>query len=286
MGGTVVRAGDRGLPPRAQALSARWLAESTCEGELVARVGRDGDRLLAEWPGRARLSVKADGTDLDFAGLPGADPAEVDKLRRGSARLLLAHLAGSIPLHGSAVAIDGRAVVFVGSTRLGKSTLAAAMCELAGASLLGDDAVAIERRGDGYAVIGLEERHWLDAPAAGALGRPNDFAAEKAPLVPRRADLASAPLALIAHLEFVDEGEPRLVPVRGLDAVTGLLAQLTRFVVDDPELARRDLGSLADLVEKVAIARLVRPRRFDLLPATAQLVAEAVSSAATSKEQS
>ena len=57
-------------------------------------------------------------------------------------------------------------------------------------------------------------------------------------------------------------------------------------VVDDPELARRDLGSLADLVEKVAIARLVRPRRFDLLPATAQLVAEAVSSAATSKEQS
>lgn len=257
----------------------RWLAESHIDGELSARVGRRGDQLVAEWPDQARLTVKRDGTDARFVPDPTADPTEVEKLRRGAVRLLLTHLAGGIPLHASAVAVDGAAVVFVGGAGHGKSTLAAAFCEILGASLLGDDAVTIERSGDGYDVVALEENHWLDAAAARALGRPDDVGEEKVPLPTRRADVARAPLVMIAHLVFDAPGErsesegARLVPVLGLDAVSGLLAQLTRFVFDDPEIARRDLRSLAGLVDRTAIVRLERPRRLDLLRETAELVA-------------
>ena len=254
-------------------MSVVWLAESLDHGTLAARVGRDGERLVADWIGRAHLSVKSDGSDLKFDPHPEADATEVEKLRRGAVKLLLAHLAGRIPLHASAVAIDGRAIVFVGGSSLGKSTLAAAMCDHAGASLLGDDAVVVERRADAFHVIALEESHWLDAASARALGRP-DHLGDKLPLVARRIDVKSAPLAMIVHLAFSDSREqPCLVPVAGLEAIAGLLAQLTRFVVDDATVARRDLAALAELVDRTRVVRLERPRRLDLLRKTALAVA-------------
>jgi hypothetical protein len=254
----------------------RWLAESLDHGVVAARVGRDDGGLVAEWPGRAHFSVRLDGSAQRFAAEPGADALEVEKLRRGAVPLLLSHLTGGIPLHGSSVAIDGRAVVFLGDTEHGKSTLAAAMCELFGGSLLADDAVVVERRLEGYAVLALEESHWLASAAAAAVGRREEILGEKAPLRARRCDVNEAPLALVAHLSFSDNiDDARVVPVHGLDAVTGLLSQMTRFIVDDPAIARRDLASLADLVERTPIVRLERPRRLDLLQNTARLVVEA-----------
>ena len=254
-------------------MSVRWLAERLDDGVLAARVGRDGDRLIAEWPGSARLSVNRDGSDIVFESLPDARENVVEKLRTGVVPLLLAHMRGAIPLHASAVSLGGRAVAFVGASGHGKSTLAATLCDMHGASLLGDDGVVIERSGDHFDVVALGECHWLDADAARALGRPDDFGKDKVPLEPLRTDVARAPLAMIAHLGFLDRKTPRLVPVLGLDAVTGLLAQLTRFVIDDPEVARHDLAALADLVDRTRIFRLERPRRLDLLGATAALVA-------------
>jgi hypothetical protein len=263
-------------------VTATWLAESLENGILAARVGRDGDRLVAEWPGRLRLSVKCDGTDLVLEPQPEVRAAELDKLERGAVRLLLAHLAGAVPLHASAVALEGRAVVFVGGTGLGKSTLAAALCDRCGGSLLADDAVVIERRGDTYEVLAVERTHWLDDAAALTLGRARPGAGvagrlDKAPLAARRLDVPHAPLAMVAHLAFRDDAaSPRIVPVEGLDAVAGLLAQLTRFVVDEPAVSRRDLGLLAELVDRTRVVRLERPRRLDILWETATLVAAAV----------
>jgi hypothetical protein len=82
---------------------------------------------------------------------------------------------------------------------------------------------------------------------------------------------------MVAHLAFRDDAaSPRIVPVEGLDAVAGLLAQLTRFVVDEPAVSRRDLGLLAELVDRTRVVRLERPRRLDILWETATLVAAAV----------
>jgi hypothetical protein len=259
-------------------VTVEWLAESRDGGMLAGRVGRDGDRVVADWPGRARLTATRDGRDVIFEPSPDARPADVEKLRQGAARLLVTHLRGGIPLHASAVSLDGRAVVFIGAAGFGKSTLAATLGEHAGASLLGDDAVAIERAGDLYEVVALRESHWLDAAAAGALGRPTDASGEKAPHAPRRGDVERSPLAMIAHLSFSETIDaPRLVAVSGIEAVSGLLAQLTRFLVDDPAIARRDLAALADLVDHTRIVRLERPRSLDQLRATADLIAANVA---------
>jgi hypothetical protein len=258
-------------------LSVRWLAESLDGTTLVGRVGRDGDRLVAEWPGRARLQATRDGSDVVFEPDPDAPKADVDKLRRGAVQLLMAHLRGGIPLHASAVSLEGKAVVFIGAASLGKSTLAATLCEHFGGSLLGDDAVAIERVGSGYEVLALEKWHWLDGASAEALGRTTGFGEEKIPHLPRRLGVERSPLAMVVHLAFCDRiDQPRLLDVNGLEAIGGLLAQLTRFVVDEPAVARRDLAALADMVNCTPIVRLERPRRLELLRATAELIAAAV----------
>ena len=257
-------------------MSVAWLAEARDDGALAARVGRDGDRMVAEWPQRARLSVKRDGSDVVFEPHPDAERVDVEKLRRGAVGLLLAHLRGAIPLHASAVAVDGRAAIFIGGTGLGKSTLAACVCDLAGASLLGDDAVSVERIGDQFVVVALEDQHWLDAPAAHALGRRGDFGDAKIGVPSLRSDVKQAPVALLVHLAFTEVDAPRIVPVLGLEAVAGLLEQLTRFVVDEPQVARRDLASLADLVDQTPVVRLERPRQLTLLRPTAELIAAAL----------
>jgi hypothetical protein len=60
----------------------------------------------------------------------------------GPALALSLELAGFLCLHGSAVVIDGQAIVFLGPKYHGKSTLATALTA-AGAQLIGDDLIAV-----------------------------------------------------------------------------------------------------------------------------------------------
>jgi hypothetical protein len=59
----------------------------------------------------------------------------------------LLHQRGLLVLHGSAIAINGGAVAFLGPSGSGKSTAAASLCS-EGYSILADDVLAIDARGD------------------------------------------------------------------------------------------------------------------------------------------
>ncbi len=65
------------------------------------------------------------------------------RLLEGQVFGVLLHQRGSLVLHASAVAVNGRAAVFLGPTGVGKSTTAAA-CYSRGYQLLDDDVVAVQ----------------------------------------------------------------------------------------------------------------------------------------------
>jgi hypothetical protein len=71
---------------------------------------------------------------------------------------------GVLPLHGSAVAIDGKAYAFVGESGAGKSTLATAFMQY-GHSLISDDVIAVQITGDGPLVIPAypQQKLWQDS---------------------------------------------------------------------------------------------------------------------------
>lgn len=247
----------------------RWLAEYREEGEVAFRIGRAGEELVAEWVGVVRLTVRRDGSGARFEVAPEAYGPDVEKVRRGSARLLLRHLAGELSLHGAAVGRAGRAVVLLGRSGQGKSTLGAYMCRARGVEFLADDAVALAEDQGRWSVEPLEEDHWLAPDAAAALG-VGQGEAWKLPVPPQRRGGRSE-LAAAVELRYA-EGAPRLARLSGLDAMHALVPQVVRFVLDEPELQRRELADLSRLVAAVPVFGLARPRGLGLLDGAADVI--------------
>lgn len=261
----------------------RWLAEHAVDGRVAFRIGRSGDELVAEWIGLARVTANCDGSMHRFDVEPGLEPAEIEKVRLGSATLLLRHLQGKLALHGSAVAVGDRALILLGRSGQGKSTLAASLCASAGATLFSDDAVALDPGPSlgTYVISPVERNHWLDAPARAAVRKGNDAGdgAAKRPLAALRVGTSSAQVLAIVDLAFGDDATPRLHALgRGVEAIAALVPQAVRFVVDEPEFQRRELEALAALVEHVLVYRLVRPRGLDQLESAHMLLLDLLGS--------
>ncbi len=256
----------------------RCLAEYTDGNANVAfRIGREGDDMVAEWVGRARLVARRDGTLVSLSIREGLDPSMAEKIERGGAALLLRQLEGKMAFHGACVTFGGPAVLLLGRSGQGKSTFAAALCARRGATLLADDAVGIDASGDAYTIIPSERDHWLDGPSRRAVGYPVDIEA-KAPQRCARVGDAGVVLGLIVDLAFVDDAAdssaPRLTALSGVDALATIVPQLVRFVVDEPDVLRSELESLLQLTRTVPVVRLERPRGLDRLDASLDVIAK------------
>lgn len=84
-----------------------------------------------------------DGTQVTIIPVPEAPPDQLRQAVTGIVMALLLHQRGQLVLHGSAVSIAGQAVVFLGDSGEGKSSMAAVLYAQ-GHDLLTDDLAAIE----------------------------------------------------------------------------------------------------------------------------------------------
>jgi hypothetical protein len=104
------------------------------------------DALLLTVPGIARFHLTG-GNTIAVASEPGADAADIPAFLVGSALPILLQLRGLLTLRASAVAVNGKAVLFCGASGQGKSTLAAALAQR-GYPLLADDFCTITQSSD------------------------------------------------------------------------------------------------------------------------------------------
>ena len=89
-----------------------------------------------------------DGRKITVSPLAGADPEKVRVYLLGTCMGALLMIRNTLPLHGSAVEIDGKAYAFLGDSGAGKSTLAAAFVSR-GHRLISDDVIAVTLAGGG-----------------------------------------------------------------------------------------------------------------------------------------
>lgn len=245
-------------------MSVRWTAELRDDGALAFRVGRDGDSLVAEWPGLARLVVSEDGRSYELVPARKAAKAAFDKLSRGLAAALVRHVRGEMSLHASAVRIGASAVILTGPSGAGKSTLAAMLCRR-GAALLADDIAALDERADGaFFVPPTEREHALDGASrelVGILGATRDLDGDKRLCASAPAP-APVPMSMIVTLAWSDDGASAtsLTPLRGAAALGALVSAIPRLVVDDAQRNALELSRLGRLCARVPVVSLVRPR--------------------------
>lgn len=83
------------------------------------------------------------GRTITVAASAARSPEVLQKVLSGTAIALLMHQRGSIVLHASSVLFDGRVILLMGPSGVGKSTTAAALVQR-GATLIADDITVLD----------------------------------------------------------------------------------------------------------------------------------------------
>lgn len=247
-----------------------WLAEHSVEGHLAFRIGRDGDHLVAEWPGLCELRSTRDGAEVSFSVEDDANPRLIAKIKAGLGAALVRHLAGETSLHACAFSRGREALVCLGPSGAGKSTLAAWMCSQRDHALLADDIVRVASLGEGTVAEPTEREHWLDIASSNLLGVEASFAWGKAPTPARVVAAEPARVRAMLALSFGSSSQVELVRLRGQRAIAAILPCLVRFVIDEPAVHIDEVSRIESILERTPIYELSAPRRFDALPAVAE----------------
>ncbi len=195
----------------------------------------------------------------------------------------LLRLRGTLALHASVAALDGRAAAFTGPAGMGKSTTAAVLAR-AGWEVLSDDVAALDERGGGFRARPAYPRVRLWPDAVEALFGAADvlplicegWDKRHLPLGEGDARFAGddAPLAAVFLLQDPrPDGAVAIEPVPPSEALMALLPHTYAGSMLDAEMRGEELKALARLVAAVPVRRLWPPdtaaRMTELAPALA-----------------
>ncbi|RIE05400.1 aldolase [Cohnella faecalis] len=226
---------------------------------------RQGSRFLFLIPGTAVYSIE-EGRRIAVAPLPGADREKVRVYLLGTCLGALLMIRGMLPLHGSAVVIDGKAYAFLGESGAGKSTLAAAFVRM-GHRLASDDVVAVGLA-DGKPVVlpsYPQQKLWRESleglgmetgPYRPIFRETGKFA------VPVASRFSSEPVPLAGAFELSksDRGTIGVRQLNNLDRLRVMLQHTYRNTLI-PRLGLEDwhFRTAAGIAAQIEVCRLQRP---------------------------
>src|ERR1700722_3429362 len=190
-------------------------------GDLAFRWGYSGQDLVAEWIGILTIRASKTGALRALQPAPGAPDDLVEKTRLGVAEAFLRSRRQQHSFHASAAAFRGRAIVCVGASGQGKSTLAERMCRHPGVELLADDTAGVEVLPDGTLQV---------PPSESAVWLIDQRSLRKQAVRTTTAARQATALHCVASLSFDDDaGSVDVRDLRGGDAVAALLPSIVRF---------------------------------------------------------
>jgi hypothetical protein len=222
-------------------------------------------KLLVWLDGVARF-LALDGREIIVARVEGTLESDVRVLLLCSPMGGLLLQRGLLPLHASAISTPRGAVLFMGPSGHGKSTLAAQF-RLRGFPLLADDISVITLKEDGPALVSPgypQFKLWPDAasqlgadPARLAKMRPN---LEKLTMtIGEEFHSLPVPLAAIYVLEIGSRKEVQLHPITGLNRLSHLLEHTYRLdFVPGLGLRETHFRQVSRLAEETRLTRVAR----------------------------
>ncbi|MCS0788057.1 aldolase [Cytobacillus firmus] len=207
------------------------------------------------------------GKEIIVSPMQGSDEDKIRLYILGSCMGALLMQRNMLPLHGSAIAINGKAYAFIGESGAGKSTLASVFLK-SGYQLLSDDVIAISssQGGTPYVIpsypqqklwqeslheFGMETgqfRPLFERETKYAIPVPNSF--YKEPL----------PLAGVFELVKTEAYEVEINPISSLQRLHTLFNHTYRkFLIDRLGLREWHFKLTANIVNKIDVYQLQRP---------------------------
>ncbi|CAI6036474.1 aldolase [Cohnella sp. JJ-181] len=247
------------------------LADLSEEWSALSEPGRSSyaipGRVMFRVPGAAIYDIRG-GNRIKVCPDEDADPDELRLFILGSCMGAALMQRGILPLHGSAVAIDGQAYGIVGDSGAGKSTLAAAFLQ-AGFPLVSDDVIALDFSGGHRRplVIPSYPQQKLWQQSLDGFGISNEslrplFKRETKFAVPLSVGYHAQPIPLAGLFELSKSEitEPLLTPVPKLERLSLLRHHTYRqFWLDRLGMTDWHFRATAALATNIDVYRLVRP---------------------------
>ncbi len=264
--------------PSAEAETA--LRRTLPDGSPVMVVSRHDDVGFQVWaPRYGRHLVSADGSSVSSA-LPRIAPWRWERLLFAQVLPLAAALRGRELFHASAVSLAGGTFAFVGLSGAGKSSVAAHLVAR-GASLVTDDVLALERRGDGVtafpgaALAGLDRGELAAMTPAGRkrVGRRLGVTHK----IHLAAPVVTSPGPLRA-VYFLARGSSRAIEIKRTTAMAvQLLGSSFLAYLDRPAQLVQHLDVCAHIAERVPTYEVASPSSAQAVEVAAVVEAHARS---------
>lgn len=237
-----------------------------------------GGQLLLDIEKVARYLVR-EGCDITIEPYPNASDGALRVFLLGSAFGALLYQRGSWPLHGSAIATERGAVLFVGASGNGKSTLAGVFHQR-GFQVLADDVCAITVNDGGVALLWpAYPRLKLQADAAAALGSgPDELDGcrntfDKYELRLKRFSLDPVPVRAVYALHAAPQGEIGLELLKGFEIFQELTTNTYRLhFLSGMQLTQQHFQQVQTLARQARVVRVTRPDGAFLLKELADLI--------------
>lgn len=223
-----------------------------------------------------------EGKRIIVSPMEGADRDQVRLYVLGSCMGILLLQRKILPLHGSAVEIDGKAYAFVGESGAGKSTIASALLRH-GCRLLSDDVIAVSFRTERelpYVTPSFpQQKLWqesLDHFGMDSSGYRPIYQRETKFSVPIASKYYPDPLPLAGLFELVKgggDGKPVLRSIPKLESLWVLYRHTFRsFLVSHLDLNKWHLDMTAKLVPNMNIYGIRRPEAEFTVPELSELI--------------
>ncbi|CAM4140585.1 ATP-binding cassette domain-containing protein [Paenibacillus alkaliterrae] len=242
--------------------------QEDCQDQFTTANYRfDNGRFLFHVPETAFYSITS-GAHITITPYPGADEAKIRLFLLGTCMGVLLMQRGILPLHGSAVVIDGKVYAIVGESGAGKSTLAAAFARV-GYPLMTDDVIAVSLSNDSSAATvypsypqqklweeSIEQLGLLSQNYSTIYQRVNKYA------VPIQYQFYREPLPLagVVELTKVFEPEPSIKAYNRLEGLHVLNVHTYRnSLLHLLNLQQWQFQSIARLASQLPVYQLRRP---------------------------
>jgi hypothetical protein len=222
-------------------------------------VTSDGD-LLVRFPDATSFRIARDGRAMELIAAPAAYTRDdVAAYALGPVLGIALHLQGAVLLHAASVVLHDKAVLFAGSSGIGKSTTAA-IFHHHGYEVLSDDVTEVGDAFDALPSIAAV-RLWpdvLETLYGSAAAFPDRAPSWDKKVVRIEAARRARPIAAILLLERASE-TPRLERLAPKDGWLRLIANAYTARLPDPSMSRKIFEVTSALADRVPMFSFTPP---------------------------